>query len=260
MCKFMLQEKIEITNYHKEKLVGLLTTVNNDKKLMIVCHGFALNKEKTPVQELCKAISNQGYNCFRFDFSGCGEIEGEFGSSHYTKQSDDLASVINHFDVDSYKIKGVIGHSMGGSVAILQAARDPRIGFVVAISPRIFPLNHSIIRKSGKTIAELINSAPAEHIMETNGVKQRFLIAKEYFADIARVNIVQAVIQIEVPFLLLHGTEDNIVDIDETRKAFKAASEPKSLIEIKGASHGFNNSECLSRLISELLTWINSLA
>ncbi|MCK4604539.1 MAG: alpha/beta hydrolase [Deltaproteobacteria bacterium] len=122
---------------------------------------------------MCKAISNQGYNCFRFDFSGCGESEGEFGSSHYTEQSDDLASVINHFDVDSYKIKGVINHSMGESVAILQAARDPRIGFVVAISPRIFPLNHSIIRKSGKTIDELINSAPIEHIMETNGVNVR---------------------------------------------------------------------------------------
>jgi hypothetical protein len=42
----MLQKKIEITNYHKERLVGILTTVNNDKKLIIVCHGFALDKKK----------------------------------------------------------------------------------------------------------------------------------------------------------------------------------------------------------------------
>jgi len=71
--------------------------------------------------------------------------------------------------------------------------------------------------------------------------------------DIKYVNVLNAVKQIKVPFLILHGTEDNVVGIEESRRAFEVAIKPKKLIEIKGANHTFSNSN--SKYNRKMVSW-----
>ena len=40
--------------------------------------------------------------------------------------------------------------------------------------------------------------------------------------------------KIQVPWLLVHGTTDDVVLIDDSREAYSLANEPKQLIEIEG--------------------------
>jgi len=202
---------------------------------------------------LCQALNSKGFNCFSFDFSGCGKSEGTFGDSSYTKQADDLGSVIDYFYERSYRIKSVIGHSMGGTVTILQAARDPRVEFIVIVSPRIFPLNHSIVKKSGKSIDELIKLAPITHSLFEDGTEWHYPISRRYLEDIKAIHVLDAIRRIEIPFLIVHGTEDKVVNIKESRRAFEMANEPKKLIEIKGADHAFSNSQDERKMIRSVL-------
>jgi alpha-beta hydrolase superfamily lysophospholipase len=43
--------------------------------------------------------------------------------------------------------------------------------------------------------------------------------------------------RLRVPVMMLHGTEDHAVPIEEARRLYAAAREPKELIEVAGAYH-----------------------
>ena len=43
--------------------------------------------------------------------------------------------------------------------------------------------------------------------------------------------------RLEVPVMMLHGTEDWAIPIAEARRLYAAAHEPKEMIEVVGAGH-----------------------
>ena len=46
--------------------------------------------------------------------------------------------------------------------------------------------------------------------------------------------------EVKVPWLLIHGTEDDVVPIEDSREIFALAGEPKKMVEIPGANHVFS--------------------
>ena len=59
----------------------------------------------------------------RFDFSGNGESEGTFEDSTYHKEVEDLKEVMQYFKNKGVKEFCLVGHSMGGAVAIELASK-----------------------------------------------------------------------------------------------------------------------------------------
>jgi fermentation-respiration switch protein FrsA (DUF1100 family) len=43
--------------------------------------------------------------------------------------------------------------------------------------------------------------------------------------------------RLQVPVMILHGTEDGAIPIAEARRVYAAAHEPKEMIEVQGAGH-----------------------
>ena len=120
------------------------------RDLIIVCHGFGCNKDSELIVDPCEAFQKQGISAFRFSFSGIEPSGGKPECSCYTKQAGDLCSVIDHFFAEGYHIKSIVGHSMGGTATIMQAARDRRIGSIILIAPRIIPSNSIIVKEIEK--------------------------------------------------------------------------------------------------------------
>ncbi len=251
---------LKILNNSGEKLSGILHSCTERKLLAIFCHGFLLSKDKPPAREFCEELNRAGLNAFRFDFSGysedyhLGDSEGKFEYS--SKQADDLNSVIKYFSRKNYQIQCVIGHSMGGSVAILQAALNSGIVHsVIAVAPRIIPANHSIareIKENGKSIDEFIRleKDPPYYY------KGRYTISKRYLEEIRDLRIIDVIGQIKIPLLLLHGTRDNDVNITEIKMALEAAHEPKEYIPIPEADHTFSNQKYQYQMILSAVAWL----
>jgi dipeptidyl aminopeptidase/acylaminoacyl peptidase len=61
--------------------------------------------------------------------------------------------------------------------------------------------------------------------------------------------------KISVPWLLIHGTEDDVVPIQESREIFAKANQPKELIELKGANHVFA-AEHTAPMVSNVVNWL----
>jgi pimeloyl-ACP methyl ester carboxylesterase len=84
--------------------------------------------------QLAGALAERGYLVFRYDKRGLGQSGGRTETATIQDYADDLVAIVKWLakrdDVDNRRI-AVVGHSEGGSVAMLAAAREKKIASVV---------------------------------------------------------------------------------------------------------------------------------
>jgi pimeloyl-ACP methyl ester carboxylesterase len=97
--------------------------------------------------QLAAAIADAGFMVLRYDKRGVGQSGGRLESAGFADYAEDLRAAVKSLadrkDVDAKRI-AVIGHSEGGAVALMAAAKDKRIAAL------------GLIAASGVTGAELI--------------------------------------------------------------------------------------------------------
>jgi esterase/lipase len=124
-----MDQKIQIENNKKQKLIGLLSELSHDT-LVILCHGFTATKNKAGFNYLTGDLANKDISTFRFDFSGSGESEGSKTLS-LKQQVDDLSAVINYFK--TYKHIYLLGHSLGILSALI-CSKLPEVTGIISIN------------------------------------------------------------------------------------------------------------------------------
>ncbi len=106
--------------------------------------------------EMANALADAGFIVLRYDKRGVGQSGGRLESAALADYSDDLRAAVkmleNRKDVDPRRI-AVVGHSEGGDVALMAAAKDTKIAAVV------------LIATSGVAGAELVLEQQA-HLLE----------------------------------------------------------------------------------------------
>jgi len=254
-----MEQRVVLKNLEGETLVGAFHKINDKKKVVIVCHGFTGNKDRDFVKEFCLSLNREGVNAFRFDFSGNGESEGRFEDAIYSKEISDLKCVVDYFSKMSFAV-GLIGHSMGGTVCLMETSLDPRIKFLVSISgvTHTATYRQKFVKLYAKNEKEFDDSmrqnSSYEFYSEQN--KTWYTVSSGYFADIIRHNPVDAVKNIKVPVLFVHGDADDRIDIQETKDVYKVANEPKKMFTIKGADHRFTDKDVFNRMVKRVIAWV----
>ena len=107
---------------------------------VVLCHGMESTKEGVKHQALAARLAARGYGCLRFDFSYVGESEGSFEDLTISGEVDDLTGACDHLWAEGVGEIGVIGSSLGGTVAVLFAAAEPRVRALVTIAAVARPL------------------------------------------------------------------------------------------------------------------------
>ena len=103
------------------------------RDLFIIGHGVTGNKDRPFVVALANAVSASGIHVLRFSFAGNGGSDGDFRDCTISKEVEDLRSVLNLTEEKGFRVT-YAGHSMGGAVGVLAAARDPRIKFLISLA------------------------------------------------------------------------------------------------------------------------------
>ncbi len=203
-------KKIFIRNPEGLRLSTILHIPEKPKEIgVILCHGFTGSKDKNFIPELALELEKQGFLTLRFDFSGNGESEGKFEDRTYTKYVEDLKSVIEWFRSKVNKIC-VIGHSMGGSIAIIEYSKYKNFDKLVLLAPGIKSARKDIPKESFKgDYVEFVDSW---------GVKRRLKI--EYFEDRRRYDQIKLADSIKIPTLVIIGSEDNVVSVEKCKEFF----------------------------------------
>src|SRR3954454_7629682 len=121
----------DIKNRFEEKIDYTFHTGKKESDTIVVLgHGVTGNKDRAFLVALAEELAKDGVNTLRFSFSGNGASGGRFVDSTISKEVDDLGAVLDNLSANRI---GYIGHSMGGAVGVLRAARDPRIRFLISL-------------------------------------------------------------------------------------------------------------------------------
>ena len=198
----------------------------NSRNIVVIGHGVTGNKDRPFVVALAEGLARAGLSALRFSFSGNGASGGKFTESTLAKEVDDLGSVLDA--LGGWRIC-YAGHSMGGAVGVLRASQDARIRLLVSLA--------GMVHTKAFAEREFGSVKPGDGFMWD---EPSCPLSQAYMDDMARVDSVAGLApQIKVPWLFIHGTEDDVVPIQDSHDIFKLANEPKQLIEIQGASHVF---------------------
>jgi uncharacterized protein len=103
---------------------------------LILLHGFPGNERNL---DLAQSIRRAGWNVVYFDYRGSWGSPGDFSFTHCIEDTESAISYIRD-PVNASRLRSdrktivLIGHSMGGFVALQAGARDPAINAIVTIS------------------------------------------------------------------------------------------------------------------------------
>ncbi|MGB1258929.1 MAG: alpha/beta hydrolase family protein [Akkermansiaceae bacterium] len=235
-------ETANIKNSHDERIDCAFHQGEKSDRLVIIAHGVTGNKDRPMLITLAEELSAKGWPCLRISFSGNGGSEGEFTDSNITKEVADLLSVIDQ--AGGGKKIAYIGHSMGGAVGALAAARDERINVLVSLA--------GMVRTAEFAKREFGDVTPGQGVMWE---EEEFPLSQAYMDDLTQIdNTLEAAASFRLPWLLVHGTEDDVVFPSDSHTLIDAIKGDKRLLEIEGAGHSFENH--YSTLAEEINAWL----
>lgn len=235
-------------------LTGLLSLPSRIEAapLVVIAHGFKGFPEWGFFPPLAELLTARGFATLRFGFSGNGMQLGDelvtdvdaFRRNTLGREVEDLLAVVRHAsELAPERIRadgvGVLGHSRGGGVAVLAAAREEGNERIRAL------VTWNAIGTVDRFPADEIRRWREEGVywVENARTGQRLPLGLELLeeaeADPEGVDIEAAAAAREAPWLIVHGAEDETVPVAEAHRLAEVARDPAELTVIPGGSHTF---------------------
>ena len=232
----------EIRNEHGERL-DYTYHKGKDDKIVVIGHGVTGNKDRPALIALAEGLADASISALRFSFSGNGESEGAFTDSTITKEVADLGNIIDV--LNEYKIC-YVGHSMGGAVGVLRAASDERIKVLVSLA--------GMVHTKAFADREFGDVTPDEGFMWD---EPDCPLSQVYMDDMAKIDsVAKHASKFAVPWLLVHGSEDDIVPIQDSIDVLQSANEPTEFLDLQGADHVFSG-DSTAVMVEKVVAWIS---
>jgi uncharacterized protein len=222
---------------------------SSPRPAVLVLHGFKGFKDWGMFPPLAERLALGGFTAVSPNFSGSGvDDAGEFtlperfGHNTFSAELQDVGTLIDalmggRLDVPAPPALGLIGHSRGGGVAVLQAAQDLRVSALVTwaaiASVERWPVDQRTAwRKAGKT--EVRNARTGQVLPLYTDVLD------DIEQNSSSLDIEAAAARIAIPWLLIHGTNDESVGFSEA-ELLKGASSARAtrLMPVEGGGHTF---------------------
>ena len=164
--------------------------------------------------------------------------------SNITKEVADLGAVLDR--LAGWTV-GYLGHSMGGAVGVLRASQDARIRWLVSLA--------GMVHTKAFAEREFGLVTPGAGFMWDD---EQCPLSQAYMDDLRGIgSLVDKGASIKVPWLLVHGTEDDVVPLQDSRDIFAHAHEPKQLVELPGANHVFAG-EHTAPMVRLVVEWVKA--
>lgn len=240
---------VTFPNSSGNKLAGILDLAEKPIAQAIYLHCFTCSKDHPSTYRVCKALVDQGIQVLRFDFSGLGESEGDFSSTSFSSNLDDVRSAVKFLSDNHTTPHLLIGHSLGGITATASACELREIDAVVTIAAPSRPAH--ILDHFEEHIPTIIKHGYADVTV----FDRSFRLTKDYIEDLKSYDERHFTKKLNKPILIFHSPFDNIVSIDEAARIFTEAKHPKSFISLDKMDHLLSKKKDSEYIAEHIACW-----
>ncbi|MGM5469070.1 alpha/beta hydrolase family protein [Flavobacteriaceae bacterium LMO-SS05] len=227
------------------------------KPVVIFCHGYKGFKDWGAWDLMALEFAKAGFCFVKFNFSHNGgtveqpidfpDLEA-FGNNNYSIELDDLKNVIDWVNqtpdlkaqVDLNHLN-LIGHSRGGGIATIKAEEDHRIKTLITLAGvSDFKTRFNQASDEFKTWKH----TGIKHVLNGRTHQQMphyFQFYEDFIKNEKRFSIQRAASNLKIPHLIIHGSQDTSVSIEEA-KALHGWNPKSKLVIVEGANHVFGTS------------------
>ena len=241
-------EQFEIPGTNGRMIRGDVRVAPDARGSVVLVHGFKGFARFAFFPFLAERLAASGLTAVTFNSSGSGVGEDfetftdpdAFGENTYTRELQDLSLVIAESERRGWTGPqfGLFGHSRGGAVALLHAARDARVRALVT-----WASIGNVVRWTEREMAEWREHGWHEVSNARTGQTFRLttaLLEETTEHHLGRLNLRVAAATLLCPWLIVHGDADETVPFAEAEQLHAASEERAQLLRVGGGTHTFN--------------------
>ncbi|MEX0967692.1 MAG: prolyl oligopeptidase family serine peptidase [Bacteroidia bacterium] len=225
------------------------------KPMVIFSHGFKGFKDWGTFNMIAEQFAREGFIFIKFNFS-CNGVSLDnpieftdldaFSKNNFSRELDDLEQVIswslsNALIPESERAEEeicLLGHSRGGAISIIKASEDERVKKLVtwAAVGDLGEKWNAAMRKEWKAkgVMQIENSRTGQQM------PLKYQLIEDLENNKERLDVIAAASRISVPFMAVHGTEDESVPFEHAI-AMKRVNKQVKLNLIPSAGHTFGS-------------------
>ncbi|WP_127555960.1 bifunctional alpha/beta hydrolase/OsmC family protein [Saccharospirillum alexandrii] len=247
----MTRRKIEFTNREGHTLTGALEQPDTGpvRVMALFAHCFTCGKDVVAATRIASALADQGIAVFRFDFTGLGGSDGDFGNTNFSSNVDDLLDAAEFLTEHYQAPRLLIGHSLGGAAALVAASRLESVEAVVTIAApstpshvqHLFADQHCDITRDGQAEVDIGG--------------RHFNIRSQLLEDLEDWSSRNLVATLRKPLLIFHSPVDAVVPVSEAAELYQAAMHPKSFVSLDNADHLLSKRADADYVAATLAAW-----
>jgi dipeptidyl aminopeptidase/acylaminoacyl peptidase len=204
--------------------------------------------------KIARALARSGIMALRFDFRHSGESEGEFSDMTVSGEVDDGIRAVDYLTEDAGADRsriGILGMSMGGTVAAMVAGRlKDRIRSCALLNP------------VGKPVEDLNAIAASNNLDVTSYPVElnTFLFGEAFVHDIVAIQPLEEIKNAVCPVLIISSTDDTSVNPQRSRDyrdSIEAGGGQVELFTLDGADHLFSTARWQREVIDRVTAWFS---
>ena len=237
------------TTLSKRKIKYLFIK-KNSQITVVFFHGLMsdmVGAKPTAIQKFCRKLK---LNFLKFEYSGHGRSSGKFIEGNISKWTDEAKQLIK-LKIKKNKNLIFVGSSMGSWIALnlFSFFKKQIKGFIgIASAPEF--LENLMWKKFSKKIKKIIMTKKIYHLEHGGFI---YPITKQLIFDGRKNKVLNNKINLKIPIVLFHGTNDEVVPVSFSRKIFKIFKKyKKKLVKIKNGDHSLSKKSDLKKICNEL--------
>ncbi|MGB3625221.1 MAG: alpha/beta fold hydrolase, partial [Henriciella sp.] len=225
-------ERLEFEGHDGGRLAARLELpIGKPRAYAIFAHCFTCSKDVFAATRISQALAARGLAVLRFDFTGLGRSDGDFGNTNFSSNIADLVAAAAYLRKTHSAPELLVGHSLGGAAVLAAAGALKEVRAVATIGAPSDAAH--VVENFAADIARI----EAEGQAEVSLAGRKFTIRKQFLDDVKDSALLDKVANLNKPVLVMHAPLDETVGISNASELFIAAKHPKSFVSLDDADH-----------------------
>jgi uncharacterized OsmC-like protein/alpha-beta hydrolase superfamily lysophospholipase len=245
-----MQEKITFKGAHGADLAARLDRPAGPiRAVALFAHCFTCSKDIFAAKRIASSLAAKGYAVLRFDFTGLGNSGGDFASTNFSSNVQDLVLAANWLRDNLEAPSILVGHSLGGAAVLVAGGDIPEVQAIATIGA---PSDaEHVVHNFGDDIQRI--ETDGEATVKLAG--RPFKIRKQFLDDLEKHNVQDRVAKLNKALMILHAPLDETVSIENAAEIYNAAKHPKSFISLDTANHLLTNRDDAEYVSDVIAAW-----